>query len=92
MGPSLSNLVSERPLTRLVRLKVRAEKVDRSVDQTLPFPTKELILGEETGELALARRINPNQARLHAKRGDHRWCGLRVRMADLGYRPAASCL
>jgi hypothetical protein len=51
--------VRGRPVTRGVRLKLRVEEVDRLPQQTLPFLTKALIAGEELGELALARSINP---------------------------------
>jgi hypothetical protein len=57
--PSPIVLVRGRPVTRGVRLKLRVEEVDRLPQQTIPLLTKALIAGEELGELALARSINP---------------------------------
>jgi hypothetical protein len=62
--------VHGRPVIRWVRLKLRAEKIDGLVDQMVPLPTNAFILLKETGERALAVRVNPNQTRLDAQRGN----------------------
>jgi hypothetical protein len=64
------DLVHGRPVIRWVRLKLRAEKIDSLVDQMVPFLTNAFILLEETSERALAVRVNPNQTRLNAERGN----------------------
>ncbi len=66
----LINLVRGRPLIGWVRLKLRADKIDSLVDKMVPFLTNAFILLEETSERALAVRVNPNQTRRNAERGN----------------------
>jgi hypothetical protein len=64
--------VRERLVTRGVRLKLRAEKVDSLAGQMVPLLTNAFILLEEASKRALTIRVNANQTRLHTERGNCR--------------------